>query len=278
MKNLPLISLIIPSYKREELLVQTLKCALSQDYSNLEIILVDQTPEHHKETSDYLDSVKDKIDIIYSEVASVTKAKNIGVKKSQGEFVIITDDDVSYDNSFITNHYKALISGADVVQGRILEKGSKIRNKPVWINWLGNFSGSDTCMTSGRTNNTTGCNCSFKRVVFDELNGWDENFYGIAIHEDSDFARRAFLKGYKFSFAHEAELFHYKSEKGGVADGIAVEKLHPSYIGNKLYFYRKNFSSFTYYYQLHKLLMSSIRNLIRLIWKSHKHSKAIIKK
>ncbi|MGH8129170.1 MAG: glycosyltransferase family 2 protein, partial [Gammaproteobacteria bacterium] len=44
------VSLIIPTYKREELLVNTLRCALAQDRDDYEIIVVDQTPQHDPAT------------------------------------------------------------------------------------------------------------------------------------------------------------------------------------------------------------------------------------
>ncbi|KAA3632549.1 MAG: glycosyltransferase family 2 protein, partial [Calditrichaeota bacterium] len=97
-------SLIICTYNREELFVETVQHALKQNYPDLEIIIVDQTKEHTKATTKFLDSVKDKINYIFSEAPSITKARNIGIKNASGDILIFIDDDTKFDENFVSNH------------------------------------------------------------------------------------------------------------------------------------------------------------------------------
>ena len=49
--NLPLISVIIPTYNREQVLRETLAEVLQQTYPNFEVLVVDQTPTHEPHSS-----------------------------------------------------------------------------------------------------------------------------------------------------------------------------------------------------------------------------------
>jgi glycosyltransferase involved in cell wall biosynthesis len=44
--NFPSISVIIPTYRREEPLKDTLDDLLKQDYPNFEVLVIDQTATH----------------------------------------------------------------------------------------------------------------------------------------------------------------------------------------------------------------------------------------
>ena len=57
--NWPSISVIVPTYGREEPLHDTLIDVLAQDYPQFETIVVDQTPTHEPETEAYLHEVAD---------------------------------------------------------------------------------------------------------------------------------------------------------------------------------------------------------------------------
>lgn len=275
--NTPYISLVIPTYKREELLVQTIDCALNQDYPIYEIIIIDQTPTHTKATENFLNTVSKKITLIKTDKASVTMARNLGSKQAKGEIVVFVDDDTTFDENFLTNHAKAHTNNCDFVQGRIFEKGCRTYKKPVWLNGFGNFSGSDFCATDGITNNITGCNFSFKKDLFTKVNGFDEAFQGIAVCEDTDFAYRAYRLGYQGCFSSKASLFHHRSDTGGVGHGIKNQDFDLGFYRNKLYFYKKNFPYLIYLYQWFKHLQKGLRRFYRLYRLANKEANQLLK-
>ena len=55
-----LISVVIPSYKRNQVLCDTVEYLLSLKYKPLEIIIVDQSPNHDPNTEDFLKSLHSK--------------------------------------------------------------------------------------------------------------------------------------------------------------------------------------------------------------------------
>ncbi|MGK0290290.1 MAG: GT2 family glycosyltransferase [bacterium] len=269
-------SLIIPSYNREELLVQTIQCGIKQNYSDYEVIVIDQTKNHLPATSQFIEENQQKIQYIFSDQPSVTKARNLGIKHATGEVLIFIDDDTSFDENFIANHVDAHKRGSDMVQGRILEKGCRISKKPTWIASYIKFKGKDTCDHDGKTNNVTGCNFSVAKKVIDQIGTFDESFYGMAIREDSDFGYRAYKAGFNVTFSVTAELFHHRSPSGGVDSGIKVPLLDRSYYFGELLFSRKNFGSTTVFWYRFRIFLRGVKVLWRLILRADQDVKDLL--
>ena len=57
MNNLPFISVIIPTYGREETLQDSIIDVLNQDYPNFEVLVVDQSPTHQPGVQAYLEKI-----------------------------------------------------------------------------------------------------------------------------------------------------------------------------------------------------------------------------
>src|SRR5262249_9683442 len=146
-------SLIIPSYNREELLVQTLRSAFAQTQPALAILLIDQTKTHTPETQAFLDANRERLRIIRPEVASVTKARNTGLREAKGEVLVFIDDDPSFEPGFVAAHVAAHADGTDVVQGRVTEQGSKTPTRPTWLTDSLRFKGGDNYDRDGETDN-----------------------------------------------------------------------------------------------------------------------------
>lgn len=92
-----LISIIIPVYNRESLIIETLNSILAQTYNNWECIIVDDgsidtTLEVVQEFA-----VKDKRFSFFSRPENRLKgpssSRNFGIEKSQGDFIIFLDSD-----------------------------------------------------------------------------------------------------------------------------------------------------------------------------------------
>lgn len=265
----PRASLIICTFNREELFVKTVKYALDQNYDNLEIIIVDQTKEHQPDTKQFLESVNDKINYIFLETPSITKARNVGLKNSTGEILIYIDDDTEFDESFIKNHVAMHMRGFEVVQGRVIErKHSPQSHKPHWLAWNFKFSGNDDCDREGPTNVITGCNFSVSKKAAEAVNGFDERFTRLAIREDTDFGYRCYKAGFKMIFSPEAKLKHHRSESGGVGSGIGMHFFSDSYYYNEWLFCKKHFNPFIQFYYKIRLKLRGKKALRKLINRS----------
>lgn len=270
------VSLIIPTYNREEFLIDTIKCALQQEFDDYEIIVVDQTKYHCEETISFFESTKDRVNYLVSEAPSLTKARNLGVKAAKGEVVIMVDDDTLFGNDFVQKHWEAHQKGFDVVSGQVNEGKKKIARHPVWLNKFFIFTGSENCQRDGKTNKLAGCNGSFKRSVFDALNGFDENFYGTSICEDTDFGYRAYKAGFIVYFVAAASVVHRKAVEGGVQNRARNLKLDQSYYFCLKYFIKKNMPWYTCFYMRFRLFFKAQKALFKMLCKAEKEVKSII--
>ncbi len=271
------VSLVIPSYNREELLVGTLRAAFAQDHPNLEILVIDQTKTHLPETQAFLDANKSRFTLVKPDFASVTKARNEGLRRAKGEIIVFIDDDVSFEPGFIAAHVAAHADGTHVVQGRVTEHGSKRPSQPTWLDDSLRFKGGDNYDRDGKTNNITGCNFSIRRDVIDRIGYFDENFRGVSVREESDYARRAFKAGLTFTFSAKAALFHHKSASGGVGTGVKNNFFEKSYYYCELMFAKKHFSPWTVFTYRLRLYLRGFKNLRRLIKAAEKEADEAIK-
>lgn len=90
----PLVSIIIPTYNRAELMTQAVQSALNQTYPSVEVILVDDGSTDG--TSEKASQFGTRIRYIRQGNAGVSAARNHGFAQSQGELVCFLDDDDVY--------------------------------------------------------------------------------------------------------------------------------------------------------------------------------------
>lgn len=97
-KLLPLVTIVITTYKREpELVERAIKSALNQTYKNVEMIVVDDSPSTYKlrnqvklMTEKYGDNI---IYIPHEKNMGACVARNTGLNASHGEYIAYLDDD-----------------------------------------------------------------------------------------------------------------------------------------------------------------------------------------
>jgi len=109
--QLPLVSVIVPSYNYLRFIDKCLESVLTQDYPNIEIIVVDDgstdgSLEHLKE----LDA---PIKVLQQRNQGVSVARNTGLLESRGEFVAFLDADDFWDTSKIGKQMN-MFSSSDV--------------------------------------------------------------------------------------------------------------------------------------------------------------------
>ncbi len=266
------VSLIIPTYNRDEYLVDTLNCALLQNFDDYEIIVVDQSSQHKAETQLFFEKHKGQLIYLRSETPSLTLARNIGVNASRGEVIIMVDDDTLFNESFIREHWNAHQKGFDVVSGRVEEGLLKTSKRPIWFNKWGRYVGSENCPVNGPTNKLAGCNGSFKRKVFDSIGGFDERFIKMANCEDADFGYRAYTAGFKITFIALAEVNHRKAYDGGAGNRNKYLYLDQAYYQNRFYFTKKNFPAYALLYLRLRLIIKGMKAAFQLVKSAEKEA------
>lgn len=97
------ISIIVPAYNIEPYIKECLDSIFSQDYKNLEVIVIDGGSKDRtlKKIGEYKKDYKRTLKIISQDKKlGVADARNAGARESEGEFIVFLDgDDVLAENS-----------------------------------------------------------------------------------------------------------------------------------------------------------------------------------
>ena len=96
------VSIIIPVYKVENYLSETVNSVLAQTYSNIEIILVDDgSPDASPQLCDDYAQQDKRIKVIHKENGGLSSARNAGMDVATGEYIMFLDSDDLYDNNMV---------------------------------------------------------------------------------------------------------------------------------------------------------------------------------
>lgn len=89
--NLPLVTVITPSFNRANYIEETIESVLNQDYLYLEYLFLDDGSED--DTLEIVDKYKDQIRIISHANMGETATVNKGFKLAKGEYIVVVNSD-----------------------------------------------------------------------------------------------------------------------------------------------------------------------------------------
>ena len=108
-----LISIIIPCYNDAQYVEQSVQSALSQNYPNIEVIVVDDGS--NAETKAVLKQLEHKITrLITQENQGQSTARNVGINAANGEFILVLDSDDYFEPSFCEEAVAVFSSDASI--------------------------------------------------------------------------------------------------------------------------------------------------------------------
>ena len=227
------ISVVIPTYRREQVLLDTLRFLL--ELNPAEILVVDQTKEHHASTIGALQTWdrEGRIRWIRLPQPSVTHAMNTGLECARGEIVVFLDDDIIPDERLLSAHSLAHAEGScNIVAGQVLQPGEEVL--------LESMTGREFRFCSGRqtwVEEFIGCNFSVNRKVAIALGGFDENFVRVAYRFEAEFCDRALAAGERILFEPAASIRHLKVTEGGTRSyGHHLTTVKPSHAVGAYYY------------------------------------------
>ncbi|MEA3489029.1 MAG: glycosyltransferase [Candidatus Omnitrophota bacterium] len=213
------LSIAIPTYDREEVLLDTIKSILNQLDNIEEIFVVDQTKKHTAEVEAKLRAWHDNKSIrwIRLDKPSVTHAFNKGLLEASSDIVLFLDDDIVPSDSLVINHLRAHSKSDEIwaVTGKIVQpEGAKAWAKEKKQDNTLNFRFDSS--EERYIENLMAGNLSVKRDKALEIGGFDENFIGAAFRFETEFAERLILSGGKILYAPDAMIKHLRASEGGV--------------------------------------------------------------
>ena len=241
-------SLIIPTYNRQKIVLQTLDYLNNQAGKDFEIIVVDQTNLPEKQLTDFTPS-DNSVNYKYINIEEIglPNARNVGAEVSSADILIYIDDDCIPDPDMVRSYVKIfenLDSRTWCVAGRVIEKNNNIfrqSDKIVggWITWYGktlkNFDTDD----KGECQWAPGGNFAVRKSRYQELSGFDINFIGNAMLEDADFGFKIIRNGGRVIYEPSPVMEHLRVTLGGTRRESSSKGMYYR-SHNTIYFLRKH--------------------------------------
>lgn len=123
------ISIIIPVYNCENYLGKCLESIINQKYSNFEVIIVDDgSTDNSFDVYNYYQEKDTRIKVIKQKNGGVSKARNVGINNSIGEYIFFIDaDDTIKEDMLAIMHKSAVENDGDIVFTGFEVRGSNLR-------------------------------------------------------------------------------------------------------------------------------------------------------
>jgi GT2 family glycosyltransferase len=218
----PKVTIIIPTKDQKEILKRCITGIEKSTYKNFEIIIVDNDSKEEN-ALDYLNSLKYKV-IKYQEPFNFSKMNNLAAKNATGDYLLcLNDDTMPLKADWLENMLELCQQREIGVVGAKLVLSDNTIQHAGWV-YLNTGAGlhpfqrmnSDSISFNGQINvmrnysAVTGACLLIKKNIFDEVNGYDDDYdlyYG-----DSDLCFKVIEKGYRVTYTPYALLLHEGSK------------------------------------------------------------------
>lgn len=221
------ISVVIPTYRRESVLLDTVNNLLALSPAPREILLLDQTEIHEAGTDSKLQalSAAGRVRWVRLREPSIPKAMNQGLLLATSQVVLFLDDDIRPDANLFSAHIRAHSEREDViVAGRVIQPWH------AGIVFPDEESFHFACTKAQWVNEFMGGNFSIHRQTALSLGGFDENFVRVAYRFEAEFAYRFRASGRKIWYEPLALIDHLKASGGGTrAYGLLLKTMKPDH-------------------------------------------------
>lgn len=212
-------SVIIPAYNEEDSIGTTLDSLKGQDAEVIVVVDGDDSTEEIAREHQAVDKV------ISGNSSGAGEARNIGVEASEGEIVIFTDADSVVPDNWVEAHLEQYRDGVIGVGGPAASLETDMKNR-VLYKLLADYMYRILWPIGLPTQ--PGFNCSFKKDVFQEEGGFNEE---IPFMEDSELSLR--MKHYgKIVYAPETKVktsARREEEKGYVKVALKYINAYKNY-------------------------------------------------
>jgi glycosyltransferase involved in cell wall biosynthesis len=205
------VSVVIPTYNRNDILPQTLDMVLDQTWPDCQVIVVDQSPVTTDELAEYLAKHDGWIEYYRLPSPNLPAARNFGICRATGEVVIFIDDDVEIPRDYVEAHARSYcdpstggVSGLMFNAEQSLEYRMRLPT-PIAAN----------CGAMELAKWVCGGNTSYRRQALIEAGLFDERFGGSGWCEDADMSLRVRRLGYRLYTNPAVRMLHLALPSGG---------------------------------------------------------------
>lgn len=230
-KSHPKVSVVVINVRGTEKLEKCLESLIKTDYPEPEILVVDcQTPQIEKWIASRFKNVKV---IHFTRDIGPSASHNVGVKEAnpKSKYIAFLDNDTIVEPTFLRQLTKVLEDDEKigVAQAKILKinEEDRLDHTGLAIDTFGTWS-TTFGMKEKDFNRVfeifaaSSAACVTRRKVFNEVEGFDEDFF--IYDDDTDFCWRTRLLGYRVVFVPSARVRHC----GEIRKGLHPKRLYHS--------------------------------------------------
>lgn len=209
MPQVPTVSVIVPTYRRPQQLVECLKALSKQDYDRecWELIVVDDGGNELAENLLDLPDLPGSRALIHKVNGGPASARNAGAARAVGKFLVFIDDDCICEKNWLSEMVKALNSNPDSLIGGRTENAFRsdvyMAASQLLLNCLREYYLATTSKINFFSSNNMACSAR----CFNSLGGFDPEF---RISEDRDLGWRWSAAGLPLAYAQAAVVRHCK--------------------------------------------------------------------
>ncbi|MFH1569309.1 MAG: glycosyltransferase [Gemmatimonadota bacterium] len=213
-------SLVIPSYRRQDILQETVDRFCGLPLAGWEILVIDQSAAPSAELAARA-AANPHLGYHHLETPGLPNARNVGIGLARGGIVAFVDDDVVPHAGFLDGHLAPYAdAGVGGVAGRVIDEVQRPRSfegpgTGRVRRWDGRITGHFDAATAGPVDHARGCNMSFRRQALVDVGGFDVRYGGTAHLEETDVCLRVRALGYTLRFEPGASLTHLSLQTGG---------------------------------------------------------------
>lgn len=204
------ISVVIPTYKRPELLANAIRSVQEQSVAPAEIIVCDNDPSHSAE------SVASETNAVYvdaSQTPGASHARNTGESAASSDWTAFLDDDDTWLPKYLEHvvdvansdeNISLVLSWNQIVRSGVITDGKRPQDAMT----------VDGILATGNPG-ITGSNIFVKSSVFRTMSGFDET---MPASEDIDFLVRFLLGGFVYKVNPIPDVRRRIHQRGRLSD------------------------------------------------------------
>ncbi|MEX2579852.1 MAG: glycosyltransferase [Verrucomicrobiales bacterium] len=198
------MSVIVCTYRGVLTLVPCLNSLTELDYPDYEVILVNDgdDPRVNELAANY-----ESIRLVSIEHQGLGAARNVGAKAARGDILVYTDDDCIAEPDWLKwlaiqfrDGVVGCAGGPNIPPPPESGRQARIAAAP--------GGPAHVLLDDSRAEHLPGCNLAIRRMVFDEVGGFDPVFRTAG--DDVDFCWRVADAGYELRFHAAAFIWHYR--------------------------------------------------------------------
>jgi GT2 family glycosyltransferase len=213
----PHVSFVIVASSRYKLLEKLLESLRRQSFKDFEVIVVCiRIDKCVKEIAE-----KHGVLLLEDQGLGKSYARNLGIKKANGEIIAFLDDDIVLENDWLEKVVKdfqspriAGVGGLPIPVNRFGSSKKESRSKLLMLDLLskiqGKYSWTSNLTYKAAIDILSGSNMAFRSKIV-SIESFDENLYEPSIAEDYDLCLRVRSRGYTLVFDPFAKAYHHSN-------------------------------------------------------------------